>query len=73
MQIKSKKPASGKPTGKVVLKDGKKKLGKFKVRKGKASIKTTFSNAGPHTLKAQYKGDRNWKKSNGKTKVTVRN
>ncbi len=73
VQIKSKKPASGKPTGKVVLKDGKKKLDKFKVRKGKASIKTTFSNAGPHTLKAQYKGDRNWKKSNGKTKVTVKN
>jgi len=72
VQLKAKKPASGKPTGKVVLKDGKKKLGKFKVKKGKASIKMTFAKTGSHTLKAKYKGDKNWNTSTGKTRLKVR-
>ncbi len=73
IEIKARKPATGKPEGKVIVKDGNTSLGKFKVKKGKAGVNTSFSIAGQHILKALYRGDRNWKKSGGKTKVKVRN
>lgn len=73
IEIKARKPATGKPEGKVIVKDGNTSLGKFKVKKGKAGVNTSFSTAGQHNLKALYRGDRNWKKSGGKTKVKVRN
>ncbi len=73
VEMKAKAPASGKPEGKVVIKDGKKKLGKFKVnKKGKASIKVKSLSAGSHTIKAKYQGDKNWKKSDDTKKVTVK-
>jgi len=66
-------PAKGKPEGKVTVKDGKTKLGTFKVKKGKASFKTRFALPGKHTLKATFKGDSDWKNSGGKTTVRVKN
>jgi hypothetical protein len=73
VEMKAKEPAVGTPDGKVVIKDGKKKLGKFKVNsKGKASVKVNSLSAGSHTIKAKYKGDDNWKKSDDNKKVTVK-
>ncbi|MCT8973248.1 RCC1 domain-containing protein [Microbaculum marinisediminis] len=72
IRLKAKKPSTGKPKGKLVLKDGRKKLGTFKVRRGKASVKTRFAKSGKHKLKAVYKGDKNWKKSTGKKTVKVK-
>jgi alpha-tubulin suppressor-like RCC1 family protein len=73
VEMEAKAPAVGTPEGKVVIKDGKKKLGKFEVNsKGKASIKVKDLSAGAHTIKAKYKGDDNWKKSDDTEKVTVR-
>jgi alpha-tubulin suppressor-like RCC1 family protein len=72
LTVKSKKPAAGKPTGKVAVKDGKKKLGTFKVKKGKAGVKLGGLSAGSHNIKATYKGDKNWVKSKTSTKLKVR-
>jgi len=73
VEMEAKAPAVGTPEGKVVIKDGKKKLGKFKVnKKGKASIKVKSLSAGSHTIKAKYQGDKNWKKSDDNKKVTVK-
>jgi alpha-tubulin suppressor-like RCC1 family protein len=66
-------PASGTPAGKVVVKDGKKKLGKFKLTKGKAKLKLRGLEAGTHKLKAKYKGTGNWVKSTGKANLKVGN
>jgi len=71
--VKAKKPSGGKPGGKVVVKDGKKTLGTFKVTKGKAGIRLTGLTAGKHTYKASYRGTKNWKKSAGRKTVKVRN
>ncbi len=65
-------PASGTPDGKVIVKDGRKKLGKFKVNKGKAKIKLRDLKAGKHTIKASYPGAKNWEKSAAKTKFTAK-
>jgi alpha-tubulin suppressor-like RCC1 family protein len=73
IEIKARKPATGKPKGKAIVKDGNTSLGKFKVKKGKAGVNTSFATTGQHNIKALYRGDRNWKKSGGKTKVNVRN
>jgi alpha-tubulin suppressor-like RCC1 family protein len=72
LKVKAKEPAIGMPKGKVVIKDGKKKLGKFKVKKGKAMFKTTFATAGKHKLKAAFRGKKNWKKSKGTKNFRVR-
>ena len=65
-------PSTGKPTGKVVVKDGRKKLGKFKVKKGKAKLKIADLAAGKHKIKAKFKGDKSWDKSAGKTSFKVK-
>ncbi len=65
-------PATGNPGGKVTIKDGRKTLGKFKVKNGKAKIKLRDLKAGKHTIKAQYPGDKNMEKSAAKTKFTVK-
>jgi hypothetical protein len=72
IKVKAKEPAIGKPKGKAVVRDGKKKLGKFKVKKGKASFKTIFATAGKHKLKATFRGNKNLKRSKGSKKVRVR-
>lgn len=72
VRVKARAPAAGKPVGKVVVKDGRKKLGKFKVRKGKASVRLRGLSAGRHKIKVVYQGNRNWKKSAGRKKLTVR-
>ena len=65
-------PSTGKPTGKVVVKDGRKKLGKFKVKKGKAKLKIADLTVGKHKIKVKFKGDKSWNKSAGKTALKVR-
>jgi alpha-tubulin suppressor-like RCC1 family protein len=72
IKVKSVAPAVGKPKGKAVIKDGRKKLGKFKVKKGKAKIKLRSLSAGTHKIKAKFRGDKNWNKSKAKKKVKVR-
>jgi len=73
VRLAAKAPSSGKPAGRLKVKDGGKTLGTFKVRKGKSSFGTTFTSNGKHTLKTAYKGSMNWKKSAGKKTVKVGN
>ena len=44
-------------TGKVIVKDGKKKVGKGKLKKGKFTIKVKGLAVGNHKLTVYYKGD----------------
>jgi alpha-tubulin suppressor-like RCC1 family protein len=69
-RIKAAAPAAGKPDGKVVVKDGGKKIGKFKLKKGKAGIRLRDLAEGKHTIKVKFR-DRNWKPSGAATAVTV--
>lgn len=58
-----------KPTGKVLFKDGKKKLGSVKLnKKGVAVLKKKLSK-GKHKISMSYKGDGYTNKSSGKTTV----
>jgi alpha-tubulin suppressor-like RCC1 family protein len=66
-------PAVGIPDGKAVIKDGKKKLGKFKVKKGKAKIKLRDLKSGKHKIKVKYKGADDWEKSDDKKTLKVKN
>jgi len=72
VKVKAVAPASGKPKGKVIVKDGKTKLGTYKVAKGKAGFKWTPASTGKHKLKATFKGNGNWNKSTAKKTVTVK-
>ncbi len=64
---------TAKPTGTVVIRDGKKKLKTVKESKsGKLTIKLTFKKAGKQHLTATYSGDANYKPSTGKKTVTVK-
>jgi hypothetical protein len=61
------------PSGKLIVKDGKKKVGKGKLdKKGKAKIKIKGLKAGSHKLVVFYKGDKYDVKSKSKAlKLTV--
>jgi alpha-tubulin suppressor-like RCC1 family protein len=65
-------PASGKPTGKAIVKDGRKKLGTIKVKNGKAGLRAGKLTAGKHKFNVTYKGDRTWEKSSASKKVKVK-
>ncbi len=45
------------PTGKVIVKDGKKKVGTAKLKKGKYTVKVKGLAVGSHKLTVYYKGD----------------
>jgi hypothetical protein len=62
------------PTGKLIVKDGKKKVGKGKLdKKGKATIKVKGLSVGTHSLTVVYKGDAYDQSSTSKAKsVTVK-
>jgi len=70
--MKAVSPASGKPTGKILVKDGKKTVGKYKVKNGKAGFKLGKLSKGKHALKLTFKGDRNWGNSAAKKTVKVK-
>jgi alpha-tubulin suppressor-like RCC1 family protein len=72
VMVEAVSPAVGTPEGKAVVKDGRKKLGKFKVKKGKAKIKIRKAKAGKHKIKVKYKGHANWHVSKAKAKIKVR-
>ena len=60
------------PTGKVIIKDGKKTIGKGKLKNGKFTIKVKSLAVGTHTLTVKYTGDDYTNKSKSKKlKVTV--
>jgi hypothetical protein len=60
------------PTGKVVVKDGSKTLGKGKLKNGKVTIKVKGLTVGSHTLVVKYGGDSFTDKSKSKSlNVTV--
>ena len=59
-------------TGKVIVKDGKKKVGTAKLKKGKFVVKVKGLAVGSHKLTVQYKGDGYTDKGKSKAlKVTV--
>jgi hypothetical protein len=61
-----------KPSGKVVIKDRKKTIGKVdETTSGKVTVKAKFKRIGTHHLVAYYLGDDNNKASKGKMKVRV--
>ena len=60
-------------TGKVIIKDGKKKVGTAKIKKGKFVVKLKGLSVGSHTLTVSYKGDDYTDKGVSKEmKVTVK-
>jgi hypothetical protein len=60
-------------TGKLIIKDGKKTVGKGKLKKGKFTIKVKGLAVGSHKLVVTYKGDDFTDKGKSKTlKVTVK-
>jgi len=60
------------PTGKVIIKDGKKKVGKGKLKNGKFVVKVKGLGVGSHSLTVLYKGDDYTNKGTSKAlKVTV--
>ena len=60
-------------TGKVIIKDGKKTVGKGKLKNGKVNIKVKGLKVGSHKLVVQYKGDDFTDKSKSKpVKVSVK-
>jgi hypothetical protein len=60
-------------TGKLIVKDGKKTVGKGKLKKGKFTIKVKGLAVGSHKLVVTYKGDGYTDKGKSKTlKVTVK-
>ena len=60
-------------TGKVIVKDGKKKVGTAKLKKGKFTVKVKGLAVGSHKLTVQYKGDSYTNKGKSKVlKVTVK-
>jgi hypothetical protein len=61
------------PTGKLIVKDGKKKVAKGKLKNGKAKIKVKGLHKGSHKLTVLYKGDSYDEKSKSKPiKLTVK-
>jgi hypothetical protein len=61
------------PTGKVVIKDGKKKVGTAKLKKGKFVVKVKGLKVGSHSLTVSYAGDAFTNKGKSKAlKVTVK-
>ena len=60
-------------TGKVIVKDGKKKVGTAKIKKGKFVVKVKGLKVGSHKLTVSFKGDGYTNKGVSKTlKVTVK-
>jgi len=70
VKVRSYAPSNGKPSGKLVVYDGKEKLGKYKVNDGKASFKVKGLDQGKHKLKLKFNGNSKW--SPKSEKVTVR-
>jgi len=61
-----------KPTGKVVVKDGKKALGTAAIKGGKATFSTKKLKAGKNKLTFSYAGDKNTGKASASKTVTVK-
>ncbi len=72
IRVEAVAPATARPVGVAVVKDGRKKLGNIKVKKGKAGLRTPGLKAGKHKFKVAYRGDRNWKGSKASKTVTVK-
>jgi alpha-tubulin suppressor-like RCC1 family protein len=70
--VEAVEPATAKPDGTAAVKGGRKKLGKVKVKKGKAGLRTPALKAGKHKFKVTYKGDANWQGSKASATVAVK-
>jgi Regulator of chromosome condensation (RCC1) repeat len=68
--LKSASGYGGTPDGKVILKDGRKKLGTFNVKNGKAGVRLPGLTLGDHGIKAVFKGA-NWKNSKAASSIAV--
>ena len=65
-------PSSAKPNGKVVVRAGGGKVGKFKLKNGKMKIRLPGLKSGKHEIKAVFRRTGNWKKSRAEKTVTVK-
>ncbi|MFC7493881.1 MULTISPECIES: Ig-like domain repeat protein [unclassified Nocardioides] len=70
--VKVKGNAGPATSGKVVVKEGKKTLGKAKVKNGTAKVKLGKLAKGKHKVVAKFQGDKSFKASKGKGVVTVK-
>jgi alpha-tubulin suppressor-like RCC1 family protein len=65
-------PATAIPSGKMQVKLGRRKIGTFTVKNGKAKFRLPKLNAGKHTLKAKFQKSATFKDSTGKKTVRVK-
>ena len=72
IQVKAVPPATAKPVGFAIVKDGRKKLGKVKVKNGRAGLRTRGLKAGKRRIKVLYTGDKNWVDSRASKTLVVR-
>ncbi len=72
VRVKALSPAVGRPAGKVIVRDGRRKIGAFKVQNGKARIRIGGLEAGRHRLRIIYHGNRNWQQSRATKTFAVR-
>ncbi|MCT8972663.1 chromosome condensation regulator RCC1 [Microbaculum marinisediminis] len=71
VRVKAVSPARGRPAGKLTVRDGSRKIGTFKVRRGRANVRLGTLDQGRHALKMLFRGNRDWKRSRVKKTVTV--
>ncbi|WP_107705304.1 Ig-like domain repeat protein [Nocardioides allogilvus] len=71
-KVRVKESASGAATGKIIVKLGKKKVGKGTVKAGKVILKLKKLKKGKNKLTATYKGDSKFAGSKLKFKITVK-
>jgi alpha-tubulin suppressor-like RCC1 family protein len=73
VNVESRSPATARPAGKLQVKLGRKNIGKFAVKNGKAKFRLPTLAAGKQKLKVKFQKSGNFKDSAGKKTVTVRN
>ncbi|WP_436637692.1 chromosome condensation regulator RCC1 [Microbaculum sp. FT89] len=71
VRVKALSPARGHPAGRLIVRDGRHKVGTFKVRRGRANVRLGALEPGRHALKTIFRGNGNWKPSRAKTSVTI--
>ncbi|MCT8972662.1 Ig-like domain repeat protein [Microbaculum marinisediminis] len=69
--VKGLSPAKSRPAGKLTVRDGRRKIGTFKVRRGRANVRLGALAPGRHALEVLFRGNRDWKRSHATTSVTI--
>ncbi|MCT8972661.1 chromosome condensation regulator RCC1 [Microbaculum marinisediminis] len=71
VRVKALAPAKGRPAGKLIVRDGRRKVGTFKVRSGRANVRLGALGPGRHALKVIFRGNRDWKRSRATTSISI--